>query len=620
MTAPAQAGVSTARRRVLFFAVAALIPVLFFALLEAGLRMAGHLQRFPLFVSAPGNAEWMQANPEVVKRFFSNPDSAPVVNIETAFFLADKPPDGLRLFVQGGSSAAGFPYGYGASIAGMLEQRLRRVIPDRPVEVISTAMSAVNSYTLLDFADEIIEQQPDAVLIYAGHNEYLGVLGVGSVLSSGLSPFLTRTTQWLRGFATYQFVERTLAGGREDGGGAPAAGTLMARIAREKAIAYDSPLYHKGIEQFRSNLSRLLQRYRSAGIPVFIGTLVSNERDLPPFVSGLAPATDKQRWQSLLAGGIAALESGDFATARRKLDEAIALDDGAADAWFASARLALRQGNITAARAAFVAAKDRDQLRFRAPEAFNDTIAELAARYGAVLSDAHSVLAAASQDGILGAELILEHVHPNLDGYFLLADSFYDALLESKIAGDVELSVDDATARRQIPVSAVDRLFGEYKLQRVLNDWPFQPSASEPDIPKPVNAVENLAYQMYHRRIGWLQAMDQLRRHYADQGNAAEQTRVTLILADAVPFGAQQQFAAGVALIRADRAREALRYLERGLHYRPTDLNLLLALSHARVLTGDRDGARKSLERVLEIEPGNATARDALSKLTSQTQ
>ena len=62
----------------------------------------------------------------------------------------------------------------------MLGDRLETVFPGREVEVITTAMAAVNSYTLVDLADEIIEIRPDAVLIYAGHNEYLGILGVGS--------------------------------------------------------------------------------------------------------------------------------------------------------------------------------------------------------------------------------------------------------------------------------------------------------------------------------------------------------------------------------------------------------------------------------------------------------
>jgi len=37
-------------------------------------------------------------------------------------------------------------------------------------------MAAINSYALLDMVDEVIQQSPDAVLIYTGHNEYYGAL------------------------------------------------------------------------------------------------------------------------------------------------------------------------------------------------------------------------------------------------------------------------------------------------------------------------------------------------------------------------------------------------------------------------------------------------------------
>ena len=38
----------------------------------------------------------------------------------------EKRPGTFRVFVQGGSTAEGYPYGYGASPAGMLQQRLQR--------------------------------------------------------------------------------------------------------------------------------------------------------------------------------------------------------------------------------------------------------------------------------------------------------------------------------------------------------------------------------------------------------------------------------------------------------------------------------------------------------------
>ncbi|MCW8865396.1 MAG: hypothetical protein OQK22_10920, partial [Colwellia sp.] len=163
----------------LYQLIALAIPFAFFALLEGGLRFFDYGREMPLFMDYPGeknaNApKYLLPRPDVVKRYFPEGSAAPSVTIETNFFLKEKPENGLRIVVQGGSTAAGFPFGYGASIAGMLDYRLKQSFPDRTVEVINTALAAVNSYTILDFVDEIIEQQPDAVLIYAGHNEYYG--------------------------------------------------------------------------------------------------------------------------------------------------------------------------------------------------------------------------------------------------------------------------------------------------------------------------------------------------------------------------------------------------------------------------------------------------------------
>ncbi len=63
----------------------------------------------------------------------------------------------------------------------------------KKIEIINTAMTAVNTYTILDFMDEVIAQKPDAILIYAGHNEFYGALGVASMESLGKYPFFVRT-------------------------------------------------------------------------------------------------------------------------------------------------------------------------------------------------------------------------------------------------------------------------------------------------------------------------------------------------------------------------------------------------------------------------------------------
>src|SRR5690349_9949664 len=167
----------------LFGIITGLTPLLFLVVLELALRLIGFNNSYPLFINSPGVPGYMQVNPDVVKRFLVQESPASAMQADTIFFLKEKPADGFRIFVLGESSAAGFPYGRFGSLAGMLEQRLKRTFPGKNIEVITTAMSAASSYMLLDFTDEIIAQKPDVVLIYTGHNEYLGILTVGSAYS-----------------------------------------------------------------------------------------------------------------------------------------------------------------------------------------------------------------------------------------------------------------------------------------------------------------------------------------------------------------------------------------------------------------------------------------------------
>lgn len=562
-----------------------LLPVALLALGEAALRLAGYGHDLePLFIPSPQQPAYRQANPRVVTRFFVDPSQAPSVSIETAYFRAQKLPGTLRVFVQGESSAAGFPYGLGAALAGTLDQRLERAFPSREVEVISTALSAVNSYALLDFADEIIAQQPDAVLVYVGHNEYLGILGVGSTLRVAASPRLTRAFLAVRELRLFQLMAGLLGRGAFPAAdGALVAGdTLMERVAGERSIPLDSATYRAGLEQFDVNLRRLLARYRAAGIPVFVGTLVSNERDqLPLAVLGGAEA-----------------------------DSA-----GAAKTAYLAAQDTEAAGNYDAAREGYAWARDLDPLRFRAPSRFNAVISEASAANDATLVDVHRAFVEASEHGLVGNQLLLEHVHPNLDGYFLLADAFFDAMVARGIPGRPEIEVTEADARADLPVSEVDRLFGEYKVLRIKSGWPFAPTWTAPQLPPPASEPERLAQDLYFERISWPEAQDQLRRHYQATGDRTGYARVTTILADAFPFAGQLQFQSAAALIELRRPLDALRYSRRAVELEPRSVDALLVHAHGLLLTGRIPEGREFLTRVLAIEPGNATARDVLSQL-----
>jgi tetratricopeptide (TPR) repeat protein len=567
------------------WAVVLALPIVLLGGVELALRAGGFgHDREPLFIPSPQQAAYLQANPRVVTRFFADPARAPNVSIETAFFAVRKQQGSFRVFVQGESSAAGFPYGLSAALAGVLDRRLEQAFPDREIEVISTAMAAVNSYALEDFADEIIAQQPDAVLVYVGHNEFLGFLGVGSAMRLAASPTLTRAFLAARDWRLFQLLSRAYANWRP----APPAPTvsadesLMARVAGERSITLDSELFRKGVRQFEDNLDRLLGRYRAAGIPVLVGTLVSNERDQAPL--------------AVLAG---------------VQTEAA----GASQIAYFAAQDDEQAGNHDSARKGYAWARDLDPLRFRAPSAFNAVIRRVAEAHGATVVEVYAAFEAASEHGLVGRSLLLEHVHPNLDGYFLLADAFYDSMIAQGLPGAPTAELSEADARAWMPVSDIDRYLGEYKALRIVAGWPFKPNFSAPTLPAPASEAQRLAQEMYHQRIAWPAAHETLRNHYRATGDQRGYTQVTTILADAFPFAPALQFEAAAALIELARPREAVRYSRRAVDLEPGVVNHWLVHAHGLLLSGREDEGRAALKRVLELEPANPTARDVLKEL-----
>ena len=235
-------------------------------------------------------------NRDVAYRYFNQEVRVPT-GLHDAF-RAEKDSTTMRIFVQGGSSAAGYPYYYGGSFSRMLEQRLQQGWPTRKVELVNVAMAAVNSYTILDQVDDILAQSPDAVLIYAGHNEFYGALGVGSSQSLGRNRHVVNLYLRLQSWRILQLIRNGLSQAAQMlSRDQSSSSTLMERMVRKQEIELDSDVYQAGMQQFRGNLRSILNRYKRHGIPVFIGTVASNERTHPPFQSGLMASTDPDQWE-----------------------------------------------------------------------------------------------------------------------------------------------------------------------------------------------------------------------------------------------------------------------------------------------------------------------------------
>lgn len=569
------------------------LPVVFFLILEGGLRLIGYGQHMPLFIENPTHPDYQLARPDIIKRYFPAGHSSqidtkntniPNVTMEPHFFLRDKPDNGYRIFVQGGSTAAGYPYGLGASLAGMLEGRIRASQPTRYVEVINTAMSAVNSYTLLDFADEIIAQNPDAVLIYAGHNEYLGILGVGSNFVVAGSSFTTRMALTLKDWRLFQLLQNTYAqlsntntiendtanntaiadksttksssavlnsSTAASKTATTRARTLMSQVAKHKNITRDSDLFSAGLVQYETNMRKLLSKYARADVPVYLATVASNEKDHAPFASQPIPAEA----QALLPQ----LTPNNNETLITLLK--IAQQAQSADLHYALGQHCFSIQSTACAQAQFELATEHDLLRFRAPAKINDIIRGLANEYSHVtLVDAQSALRARVPYKIIGQNVMLEHLHPNVSGYFVIANAFYNALIQNQQL-NTTISANTAWPRR--PILPSEEYKGFADVLTLMSDYPFTDSPKVVNLPAPSNWETALGKAAHLNKVSWADMMQESLKLYKQEQNITMILKTSLILADAMPHDGMINLQSAKLLERQQRLPEALYYYQR---------------------------------------------------------
>ncbi|MBL4942172.1 MAG: hypothetical protein JKY81_10970 [Colwellia sp.] len=526
-----------------FYLILIAIPFVILLLLEFVLRLASFGNEYPLFVDKPARKNqatvYLQPNPNVINRYFASEQLAPNVSPDTVYFKKDKNPTSFRIFIQGGSTAAGFPYGRWGSLQGMLEQRFKRLYPDKEIEIINTAMAAVNSYTLLDFVDEIIEQQPDLVLIYAGHNEYLGIMGVGSAFAAKGGRLATLMHLKFKNWRLYQLLQKLyvvvfsantpLSKTNE---------TLMSQVAKEKEIVFGSDLYQQGIEQFTGNMSLILAKYQTAGIPVVIGNLVSNESGQIPFSS-----VGKVDWQTYKTG----INKTNAAAEIARLNNISDANKKAQHYYQLALNLQLL-GREQEAKQAFVLAKNNDLLRFRAPSEFNTLLENLAKQYQASFVDVQAVFTKNSRHSIIGNKLILEHLHPTIEGYFLLAEAYAQLIVKQNF---IDSSVDiypREKARADIPVSIVDELYGDFVISKLVSDFPFTATKNQATTKPTLPAGRKFEKQALVKRLengNWLQIQQTLLVEYQQRKELPQAAKIAGAISTALVDNHQASYIAG---------------------------------------------------------------------------
>ncbi|MBS2100760.1 SGNH/GDSL hydrolase family protein [Carboxylicivirga linearis] len=507
--------------------------LLLILLFELILRLVGYGHNYDLFVESETYPDYYVMNDFASEKFFMSEEQATIGYYEP--FLKEKSKDTYRIFVLGESTTVGFPYGFNGSFHRWLKYRLMFTFPDVNFEIINLSLTAVNSYTIADFAEELVDYDPDAVLIYVGHNEYYGALGVGSTLKVGNNPKIVKSIIRLRELKLFQLVYN-IVDGFGDKDDKISEKSLMQHMPADKKIAYESEKYWQAIDQFKYNINLTLEVLNEEAIPVFISNLVSNEKDLKPFISD----ADSE---------YSALKS------------------------FERAWEFYNNNDFKEAKKLFVKAKEYDLLRFRAPEGINEEIKKIANSYNHVeFVDAKSRFEQASPHGIIGNETLLEHVHPNLYGYALLSDAFFNKIKENQLVDkDWSAAMSFEQLLDEMPVNEVDSLKGAYQIDYMLNEWPFTNN------PKPkqnlIDAKSELQKDVLKYTLGetsWDKVQGKLYTSELKRGNKKEALKISEAFALINPLEASFLKKAALLSMNAQNMVKAAFYYSKEFKLHPT--------------------------------------------------
>ncbi len=416
------------RRRRVFIAIVILFPFAFLFAVEGILRLCGVGGHAPIVnkIGKYQDAELATLSIEGAASYFDRTQSTPG-SIGVYTFSIPKPDNTFRVLLAGASAIKGYPQPMGLANSAFLTEMLSDLWPDRNVEVLNLGTTAVATFPVLDMLGQMLEYEPDLVVIYAGHNEFFGAYGVGSAQSGGPSPTSIRFAHWRNGLGLVKAMGRVFRANSESKGKA-----LMEAMVGQTSIAPDSPLRKAAARNAGHHVGKMIEQCQMANVPVMVCTLASNEKDLVPVgsvdVSGLSDS-DLTRLGSLIESGMNQI-STDPSQALIDLDAALQIHPKHSRVHFLMGKAHLTAGDSELAATHFQKAIDFDTMPWRAPSQTIEQIKSATRDRGAIVCDVQMAFRDASPDGIIGRELMDDHVHFSLRGQSLLSQTIVKSLTQ----------------------------------------------------------------------------------------------------------------------------------------------------------------------------------------------
>jgi lysophospholipase L1-like esterase len=440
-------------------------------------------------------------------------------------FAAKKPEGAFRAFCLGGSTVRGRPYETDSAFSSWLEVELNGMESDRVHEVVNCGGLSYASYRLLPILEEVLQYEPDVIVVATGHNEFLEDRTYKSIKNrSGVAAWLQDRAYSLR---TVTAARQMLgadsrpkkAGQVADDGKTVLADDVDARLDQASGYAsyhFDEEWKQQVDQHFDTSLRAMVRICKLAQVPLIFVRLGSNLRDCPPFKSEHPPdilPEQETAWRREFEAA-AKQEFRNPEATLKHLRAAEAVSETHPLMLFRLARCLDRMGRIEEARTYYHRAKDRDVCPLRMTTQLSATLVNVATETQTPLIDEHSEIESLAKDRLPGGDWYMDHVHPTIAAHQLVAQMLAQQMVKMKL---VDEAADwTSSARRKYYASYFDQIGGERFLadggRRVqwLENWARRQKLLDETLPDTPRAHLHFGFRQFEFAV-WTLSYNSLR-------------------------------------------------------------------------------------------------------------
>ena len=325
----------------------------------------------------------------------------------------------LRVFVFGGSTVQGLPLPK-VGLVSQFDYQIRHIFQEkRDLEIYNFGWSGYNSTMIRHLVASTIAQQPDLLIVYTAHNEFIYPQLDSYFLLKGLT-LLKDKTGLGKALVTLKNAGADLEATPE-------------KPDRKRSPYRIQPVFY-GIKTwlFRQNLQVITKIARQANVPLILSTAASNIADWPPVDRRVTTLADPTEYREALNRVKRLIEEGKLQEADEIVNDSLSKYPDDPPLIYLKAKIASESGE-SSARQLFIQAKDLDYIPWRARTEQNDFIRSLEDREIVWVADVEQEFYSQSPNNLTGFSLIHDDVHLTKEGNYLIVKTILDLLQKEKL-------------------------------------------------------------------------------------------------------------------------------------------------------------------------------------------